>query len=216
MSELTQHREFVTSSFMYRFIRGMLIFFFARICRWRLQGLENVPKDGPIIMAFNHASNWDPMILVCASPRKVHFMAKKELFEVPFVSYIVNLAGSYPVDRSKMGRQALKMSIDILNQGKVIGIFPEGTRSKTGEMGEAKAGTVMIAAKAGAPIVPVGLYNSQNVFSGGWFRPVSVCFGSPIYLNSDGGKLTSKDMHELSEQLMTTIAALVQDAKKML
>lgn len=211
MSRLPDTLEITTAPWIYRFLRRLFTLMFQYLCRWRIEGLENVPAEGPVIIASNHVSNWDPIIIGCALHRKIHFMAKAELFSMPVVGWFVKALGAYPVERGKSGRQAIKASLEILAQNELIGLFPEGTRSKTGEVGEAKAGTVMIAAKGKATIIPVGLHNSQHVFSKGWFRPFAIYFGQPIKIElPEGEKLTSKRLESLSDDLMAEITCLIQ------
>ncbi|MZP28140.1 1-acylglycerol-3-phosphate O-acyltransferase [Heliobacterium undosum] len=213
--EEMERKGLASAYWLYRLLRALFRFPFKHFCHWRISGLENVPLDGPLIVVSNHVSNWDPVILACALPRQLHFMAKAELFKIPVLSYVMTVCGAYAVDRGKSGRQALKKSLDILEQDKVICIFPEGTRSKTGETGEAKAGTAMIAAKSRAYILPVGLHNSGNVFSGGWFRPFSVSIGRPFRIETaEGERLSSQRLHDLSDGMMEEIAGLVNRAKE--
>ncbi|ABZ84487.1 1-acyl-sn-glycerol-3-phosphate acyltransferase [Heliomicrobium modesticaldum Ice1] len=215
--EERERRGLASAYWLYRLLRALFRFPFKHFCHWRISGLENVPLDGPLIVVSNHVSNWDPVILACALPRQLHFMAKVELFKIPVLSYVMTACGAYAVDRGKPGRQALKKSLDILAEDKVICIFPEGTRSKTGETGEAKAGTAMIAAKSQAYILPVGLHNSRKVFSRGWFRPFSVSIGRPFRIEAaEGKRLSSQRLHELSDEIMEEITGLVNHAKEIL
>ncbi|WP_170270112.1 lysophospholipid acyltransferase family protein [Heliorestis acidaminivorans] len=202
-------------SALFRFFRPILFWFFAKICRWELKGFENVPQSGPVIIVSNHVSNWDPLIVGCAIQRPVHFMAKLELFQVPLLGTLLRNFGAYPVERGGSGRKALKRSIDLLGQNKVIGLFPEGTRSKTGKLGEAKAGVALIAAKAGAPIVPIGLYNSANVLSDRRSNPCIVSVGPPILIETaEGEKVTSQKLQEITDQIMNSIAEQIEKGRE--
>ncbi|MDD2420945.1 MAG: lysophospholipid acyltransferase family protein [Heliobacteriaceae bacterium] len=217
MDRVGYNAEIKTATFTYRFFRGLFTFIFRHFCRWQVAGLENVPATGPVVVAVNHTSNWDPVIVGCAINRQIHFMAKKELFGIPVVGWICQALAAYPVERGKTGRQALRASLDILAADKCIGMFPEGTRSKTGEISEAKGGVVMIAAKAQTVIIPVGLYNSRQVFFRGRFRPFAVCFGPPVSVQvPEGEKLTSKRLQSLANELMVKIAAEVEKGRRLI
>ena len=133
---------------------------FMRALGWLLFGLtvhgaEKVPKEGPLIVASNHRWYADPFLIGMAMPRKVQWMAKKELFVFPFEKFFY-LIGSFPVDRNKSARAALKTALELLAAGWALGIFPEGTRRKTHNSEDTpKSGVAMLAARSGAPILPV-------------------------------------------------------------
>ncbi|WP_162007942.1 lysophospholipid acyltransferase family protein [Heliorestis convoluta] len=202
-------------SWIFRFFRPLIIWFFARICRWDVRGLENIPRQGPVIIASNHISNWDPLIVGCAVHRPVHFMAKMELFKIPILGALLRNFGAFPVERGGTGRKALKKSIELLAEDKVIGLFPEGTRSKTGTLGEGKSGVALIAAKSGASIVPVGLYNTSQVFSRGRFNSFVVSFGKPLVIETGAGeKISSQKIQEITDQIMTSIAEQIEEGRK--
>ncbi|MCS7051571.1 MAG: 1-acyl-sn-glycerol-3-phosphate acyltransferase, partial [Thermomicrobium sp.] len=102
------------------------------LIRFRIEGLEHVPRSGPALVAANHLHNADPVLIIAAFTRPVLFMAKKELFAVPLVRWFVRQSGAFPVDRGRPDRQALRQAEQLLREGMLVGIFPEGTRSVTG------------------------------------------------------------------------------------
>ncbi|MCW2278302.1 lysophospholipid acyltransferase family protein [Heliophilum fasciatum] len=217
MLDRVQTAEAVRKSGLYLFLHRWISAGFANACRWQVHGWEHVPVQGPVILASNHLSNWDPVVLACAVRRPVHFMAKKELFAIPLIGSLIGDLGAFAVDRQSTGRQALKASVAILEKGGVIGVFPEGTRSKTGALGEAKAGTALIALMAKTPIVPVGLYNTGRIFSGGRFQSFAVEIGSPLPMDmTEGKKNTSQAAQQLTEQMMTAIEQLVEQGRQRL
>lgn len=134
------------------------------ISRYDIVGLENVPRSGPFIIVANHISWLDPPMLGAMLPRRIRFMAKEELFKKPIVGWVVKSYESFPVRRGEGDRQALRMAIEILKAGGVLGMFPEGTRSKSGRLQPGHAGAAMIALKAGVPILPIGITGTQNIF----------------------------------------------------
>ena len=131
--------------------------------RIRVEGIENVPRKGGVVIASNHASLIDPPSLGCTIPREVSYFAKKELFKVPFVGWFISYANSIPVDREGYSSQALKDMIRRLEDGWAVIVFPEGTRTKTGEFGEPRSGAGMAAAIAGVPVVPCWIEGSFHV-----------------------------------------------------
>ena len=123
---------------IYTLVKNLFKILFTIFLRLKVEGTENIPKDGPLVIASNHLSLLDPPVLGTAATRKVHFMAKEELF-VPVLGTIYKILGAFPVRRGGADRAAIKHGIDILESGQVLAIFPEGTRSKTGELGEGSA-----------------------------------------------------------------------------
>ena len=118
---------------IYTVVKNLLKILFRIFLRLRIEGAENIPKDGPLVIACNHLSLLDPPVLGTAATRKVHFMAKEELF-VPVLGDIYRLLGAFPVRRGGADRAAIKHGIDILESNQVLAIFPEGTRNKTDEL----------------------------------------------------------------------------------
>src|SRR5579864_2900572 len=109
----------------------------------RVYGAENVPKDGPLIVACNHVSYLDPPVLGTASPRRIEYMAKRQLFEIPVLGSLISAVGAYPVDREGSATAAVKRSVEVLRRGGAIGIFPEGTRNLEGTA-EARTGVALL------------------------------------------------------------------------
>jgi len=180
----------------YWFARGLFRFLFAVFCRWEIEGLENLPERGPVIVVANHVSYWDPIAVGSALPRHVFFMAKKELFSYPVLGHILRWLGAFPVNRGRPDRAALKRAFTLLKDGEVLGIFPEGTRSKTGEMLTPYNGAAYLALQAGVPVCPVGLIGTKKIFYRGLFRKFKVRVGAPILFEKTGkeGLLTAAEL----------------------
>lgn len=125
------------------------------VFRVRVSGRENIPKSGGFILASNHISYFDPPLVGCWVPRAIYFFAKKELFEHKLFGAILRRVNALPVRRGTIDRQALEMAIEIVKRGHGLAFFPEGTRSKTGDLMAPKLGVGVIARQAECPIVPV-------------------------------------------------------------
>ena len=148
--------------FIYQCIRLSLLAIFKVFFRIKVKGKKNLPDEGPVILMSNHISAYDPPLLVAIFSRPVRFMAKKELFENPVMRFVLFLADAFPVDRSKNDITAVKKALSVLKDQEVLGLFPEGTRRAEGELGNPKLGSVMLAIKSGAPIVPIGIKNIKK------------------------------------------------------
>jgi 1-acyl-sn-glycerol-3-phosphate acyltransferase len=146
------------------------------ITRVRVEGaIDNIPKEGPVILAANHASNADAVILGAwlteRLGRRIHWLGKKEMFDWPIVGWVFRNGGVHPVDRASADVEAFRLAERVLEEGHVLMIFPEGTRSPTGELQKPKDGLAMIALRSGAPIVPIGIGNTDRVWPKGRALP---------------------------------------------
>ncbi len=174
-------------------------FLFCVFRRWEVRGLENFPVAGPVVVAANHVSYLDPIVLGCALPRQVFFMAKKELFRYPLLGPLLRRLGAFPVDRERADRQAVRKALEILKEGRVLGIFPEGRRSRTGEILPPYAGAAYFAARAGVPVCPVALEGTTKLFG-----KLRVTVGAPFFLGegdpAEGARLIMEKIKSLLEQ----------------
>lgn len=184
-------------SLWYPFATSVCGFFFRLIWRLKIEGTENVPPNGPVIIASNHRSLSDPPLIGVCTPRIVHFLAKKELFDFRAFGWLISRLNAHPLNRAA-GIGALKSAQDILDQGGVVILFPEGRRSKTDHLQRPKAGVGMLAVKAKVPVVPVYIHNSGYLL---WGKKISVHYGAPIdgALYSDYGKLAEEVMHRIQK-----------------
>ncbi|HTW84989.1 MAG TPA: lysophospholipid acyltransferase family protein [Candidatus Sulfotelmatobacter sp.] len=166
----------------------------------RVVGAEHVPREGGLIVACNHVSNFDPPLLGAACPRPVSYMAKKELFAMPGLGWLISRLGAFSVDRQAGGTAALRASLRMIKEGKCVGVFPEGGRNVTGDR-EAKGGAAFLAAASGAPIVPAAISGTRHLRP---FRRVTVTFGEPFHVQrnrqSDGDAL-EKGAEEIMQRI---------------
>jgi 1-acyl-sn-glycerol-3-phosphate acyltransferase len=163
---------------LYEFAKGMFRFQF-KLMGWNIQGVENMPAEGPVILAINHQSIWDPLVAASSLPRKVSFMAKEELFSIPVLGKIFSKLGAFPVKRGQGDMNAIRQSLAILKEGRVLGLFPEGTRSKTGEIQKGLPGMVLLMEKSKASVVPIKVFGTRNLLTKGWGNIADVV-GKPM------------------------------------
>lgn len=165
---------------LYASIRGIGRFIFF-ILGLKVENLDNLPPKGAVIIAANHVSNWDPILLALALDRPIHFMGKADLFKNKILGNFITRLNAFPVRKDIPDRQAIKKALQILAEGQALGIFPEGGRNFSGDL-KVQAGVVLLALKSGAPIVPVGLLGTDRRLPQGWFRPLLVRVGEPFQL----------------------------------
>jgi 1-acyl-sn-glycerol-3-phosphate acyltransferase len=188
-------------------------------CRPTVIGLENVPTDGPFIVAPNHLSFFDSVIVQALMPRPVAFFAKAEYFTTKGVKGKVmksffESVGSIPVERGEQAAsvQALKTLLDILESGKGIGIYPEGTRSRDGILYRGRTGVGWLALTTGAPVVPVGLLGTENLQPAGekGFKPhhFTMKVGEPLYFDKTGPDHSLPARRQVTDRIMDAIAEL--------
>jgi 1-acyl-sn-glycerol-3-phosphate acyltransferase len=176
--------------------------------RFRVVGAEKVPRDGGLVVAANHISNFDPPILGVAIPRPVWYMAKKELFAMPIVRWLIPRLNAFPVDRQAGGTAALRASLRMLKEGRAVVIFPEGGRNVTGT-NEEKAGAAFLAAAGGVPVIPAAIGGTRRLRP---FGRVTVAFGEPMRVvrnrQSDGD-----DLEKGAAEIMQRIRALEESIR---
>ncbi|MBR5618116.1 MAG: 1-acyl-sn-glycerol-3-phosphate acyltransferase [Clostridia bacterium] len=149
-------------SIAYPLIRPVIRMLIKIVFKEKVVGLENIPKDGKFIVASNHVTAIDPVLVADRCPRTLHFMAKINLFKNPFSNWLLTTMNAFPVDRTGVDMKAIRYAEALLDNGHAIGIFPEGTRSKTLEPQRARGGVALIAQQTGADILPVCIYFSEK------------------------------------------------------
>ena len=189
----------------YKAAKGIARVLFSLVYRIEIEGKEHLPERGKAIVSPNHFSMMDPIIIGAFLPRKVNFMAKEELFSNKLFALILNKLGVFPVKRGGADIGAIRTALRILNNGDIFCIFPEGTRSKTGEILKAKPGTAMIAIRARSPIIPIAIIGDYKLFS-----KVKIIIDKPVYLSDYYDKKVSTDEYrELSQEILNTIRGLM-------
>lgn len=147
---------------LYRFGWRVLRHLAKLLFGFEVKGEENVPPEGGVLLASNHLSLADPPVVGVASPRELHYMAKRELFDIPIFRRLITTLNAFPISRG-YGREALERALDVLRRGKALLVFPEGTRSRDGRLGPPKPGVGMLAVRAGVPVVPVALSGTKHL-----------------------------------------------------
>lgn len=158
-------------------------------------GKRNVPRKGKLIIAANHISGWDPVFVGSAMVRVIHAMAKEELFRNGFVKAVITGLNAFPVSRGSSDRRAFEYALELLRRDKVLGIFPEGTRTKDYKPGKGKSGIALIAAATGADIVPVAIYSAGKPVRA--FRTHVIVEFGPVIRNEELGLTDGKKTSEL-------------------
>jgi len=163
-------------------VRAVLQSFFWVYFRLQRLGREHVPADGPVIFAANHRSFLDPFVIATLARRPVYFIAKQELFERRFCGWWLNALGAFPINRGAGDQDAMATAREILERGDCVVIFPEGTRVRTGPLGEPRRGVGRLALETGARVVPVAIFGTEDVRRGLWIRPrrVRLRAGRPL------------------------------------
>ncbi len=190
----------------YRLFRGTLRTLGVLFLAFEVHGEEKVPEKGPLIVAANHRRFFDPVFVSMAVPRRVRWMAKKELFRFPFARFFYFL-GTFPVDRKGGGRAALRTALNLLAEERALGIFPEGTRRKDYDPEEApKSGVAMLATRADAPVLPVFVGEVPNLLKRLRGGRLHVYIGDPITL--DNTKTGRSVRREAAGEMLREIYAL--------
>jgi 1-acyl-sn-glycerol-3-phosphate acyltransferase len=176
--------------------------------RFQVEGLDNIPASGPVILAMNHIHWMDIPLASLHVPRVTHYMAKIELFSAPLLGGFIRKLGAFPVRRGEGDREAIRMSERILAEGRILVIFPEGHRSGNGVLLKAHPGAGYIALRTGAPVIAVAVSGTQQIFKR--FRPtVTIRYSKPFTVQLGDGKRTRDSTTAVTNQIMYQIAALL-------
>ena len=186
---------------------------------FKIEGQENIPESGPLLVASNHLSNLDPAIVAAALPRPPVFLAKKELFKYPVGSQLMRGYGAFPVDRHRADVRALNwITHQLLSEHRTAIVFPEGTRSKVGGLLKAQQGLAMIAMSTGVPIIPFALTGSENLQN-----PLRVLkpsatlrlkIGKPFVTTSSEGRSSRRKMATVTTEIMIRLAKMLPEGKR--
>ncbi len=202
-------REPVASLILYHAFKWSVVApMFHVYFRGRIYGTENVPRQGPLVVVSNHASDFDPPILSSCVGRPVAYMAKEELFKVPLLKQGIQLYGAYPVKRGATDRSAIRAAMTYLEAGWAAGVFLQGTRTLDERITDPKPGAAWIAAKVQAPLLPVSLWGTRAIAQTGSSAPRSVPL--TVRISQPIAPPSSTDRQEL--EAVTQTCALIINA----
>lgn len=196
---------------LYGLVRVLSIVLLKVLFRLRIVGREHLPIKGGCILASNHLSYLDPVVLGAASPRRLYFMARQSLFEIPLFGKFIAHVSAFPLKEKALG--AIKESLGRLAEGKAIVVFPEGRRSPDGLLGKGKMGVGLLALRTNAPVIPTRIVGTDRALPlKAKFirpRPVSIYFGEPLTFEGSYYRPTEKsDYLKVSHAVMERIAKL--------
>lgn len=191
---------------LYRIARTLCRTYLAIVRRVVITGVENIPAQGGVVLVSNHISYWDPVVIGCALPRRVYFMAKQELFKIPLLGPFITRVGAFPIKRGGADRSAIRTALSHLESGRVVGIFPEGTRNKGDDMLDPHLGAAMLSTRASVPVLPVAVMGTR-----GFFGKIFIIFGKPMSIKMEPGvkKAGRKELSAISNDIMDSIAGLL-------
>lgn len=205
----------------FRMLRAPMLLAARLLVRLRLEDIENVPKNGGVLVVANHLHNADPVLMAIAFPRPLHFMAKEELFRIPLIGRLLARFGAFPVARGKSDRKAVRRAIVTLHHEIAVGMYPEGTRSRTMQLSRAHGGAGLVAIQGKRPILPAAVTGSERLPFNGQ-RPehlmpepghkgVKIRFGKPFHLPTTGAGGTALTAAEATDVIMKAIAELLPE-----
>ncbi len=183
--------------------------------RRQVNGRENIPREGPLLVVANHITAADPPVIAASLNRKLAFMAKAELFRSRFKAFFLSRMGTFPVRQGRLDLTALRNANKLLSQGLALVIFPEGRSSHNGQLQPALPGSALIAARNGIPILPVAITGTEKLRRKTWllqlfYRPrITVNIGHPFHLPPASSRLTKAELAERAHLIMSRIAGLL-------
>ena len=189
------------SSFLFLLGRQMFRIMFKLFYRYCIEGSQNIPNTGGAVIAPNHISFFDPPLTGAAMKRPLYFMAKKDLFDIPVFGWTIKQTNAFPVNRGVQDMSAVRHAFSLLEKGHLLLMFPEGTRSRDGRLGKARAGAGMVACNAQVPLIPVKIENTNMMLK---FKQIKIKYGKPIYPPKNFSKndyigLSQKVLDEISK-----------------
>ncbi|GLV48374.1 1-acyl-sn-glycerol-3-phosphate acyltransferase [Thermus sp. LT1-2-5] len=180
---------------------------------YRVEGAEHVPQEGPVILAANHLSILDPIAIGAGVQRPVSFLARADVFRLPLLAWLLPHLYAIPVERGQSDLFAIKSALRALERGMAFGIFPEGTRSRTGKLQPFKTGVAAIALRTGSPVVPVAVVGTDRAWPVGrklfrLRRPIRVVYGKPIFVPR-AERISRQELENLTREIEARVRELL-------
>lgn len=208
-------KETISIKFWYSFLRVFLAPAVRAIWIRKVEGLNNIPKSGACIIAANHSSFFDFISFIAVSPRKVYYLAAEKFFKWRMWRFLVKATGQIKVERESHDKDAVyNIAFSLLEQGKILGVFPEGTRSIDGEMHKAFTGVAKFALMAKVPVIPVGIKGTYDILPRQKRYPrfkkiIELKVGEPMVFSEYYGKENDENvLREITDRIMEKIAEL--------
>jgi len=199
-------RSKIEKDMIYYICKYLAIFLLKVFCSFQVKGVDNIPLEGPCFLVANHSSNLDPIVLGCASSRQVYFVAKEELFRNPLASFFLQRLGAFPLHRGAGDKGAVQRIFSLLGEGKVVGLFPEGTRGE-GKVGDFQRGALKLLLRAQVPVVVAGIRGTYESLPRGKKIPrpfpIQVSFSSPVEVKGWNIEEVEKKIREEMEALLS-------------
>jgi len=200
----------------YRSVQGLGSLIFGMSFRLKIIGAHHIPGSGPVVIASNHPSYLDPVLIGLKIRRRVRFMAWDSIFRIPGIAFMSESLGAFPVNINKMGKDTFNKTLEILKSGHVLGIFPDGMRTDSGRMENPKPGAVRMALTVGAPIVPCSIIGALEVWPKKykWCQTgeITVIFHPPIvFTEEEREKRRDQEfIEEINDKIKNTVNTSIE------
>jgi 1-acyl-sn-glycerol-3-phosphate acyltransferase len=188
--------------------------------RPKVEGAQNIPLNGPVLIAPIHRSNVDFAFTLFISPRKVFFMAKDGIFRVPLLGPLLTKLGAFPVNRDGADRESMRLAEEVLRRGQALVLFPEGTRKEGDHVDPLHDGAMFIASRTGAMVVPVGIAGSDRAMPVGAkfprFARIHIIVGKPIAPPMSEGRVSRSEISAKTDELQRELEAVYEESRRRL
>jgi 1-acyl-sn-glycerol-3-phosphate acyltransferase len=199
---------------VYYCLKFLFMFISKLLLRRKIDGNNNMPRRGPCIVVANHVNLLDSPLIGISLGRRAYFMAKADLFRSRIIGWLAEQFGAFPVAKGRLNRRAGRTATELLANGQVLIIYPEGQRSLDGKLGQAYSGAALLAIRSNVPIVPVGIIGTAQLKGKWWFlhRPkITFNIGQPFTLAACPEKPTKEMVNGMTREIMLRIAALLPE-----